>query len=60
VFVDAAERSRKTWYLERFMTLRETAFQDERSYFRMVAACPSTTPATGLAGLGHHQRPEPA
>ncbi|MFT3887482.1 MAG: type I pantothenate kinase [Arachnia sp.] len=35
VFVDAEEHLVKTWFLDRFMTLRETAFQDERSFFRM-------------------------
>jgi type I pantothenate kinase len=38
VFVDAEESLIKTWFLERFMTLRETAFQDERSFFRMFTA----------------------
>jgi type I pantothenate kinase len=34
VFVDAEESLHQAWYLERFMRLRKTAFQDERSYFR--------------------------
>lgn len=38
VFVDAEESLIKTWFLERFMTLRQTAFQDERSFFRMFTA----------------------
>lgn len=33
VYIDAAEESIKRWYLERFFLLRETAFQDESSYF---------------------------
>lgn len=34
VFVDAAEADIKRWFTERFMQLRDTAFRDERSYFR--------------------------
>ena len=34
VFVDAEEADIEQWYVERFFTLRETAFTDETSYFR--------------------------
>lgn len=34
VFVDAAEVDIKRWFIDRFMTLRDTAFRDERSFFR--------------------------
>lgn len=34
VFVDAAAEDIKRWFLDRFMTLRDTAFLDERSYFK--------------------------
>lgn len=34
VFVDATEDLIKSWFLDRFMHLRGTAFTDERSYFR--------------------------
>lgn len=37
VFVDAAEADIKRWFTERFMALRDTAFRDERSYFRRFA-----------------------
>jgi len=37
VYVDAGEDDLRRWYLERFMTLRETAFRDPRSYFRKFA-----------------------
>lgn len=33
VYVDADEADLRAWYLERFMSLRETAFTDPRSYF---------------------------
>ncbi len=38
VYVDAAEENLRAWYVERLMRLRETAFQDPRSYFAPVAA----------------------
>ena len=37
VFVDAAETDIRRWYVERFLALRLTAFQDERSYFHRYA-----------------------
>lgn len=37
VYVDAAEDDLRSWYLERFMRLRETAFRDPSSYFATVA-----------------------
>lgn len=37
VYVDAAAEDIRSWYLERFMSLRETAFRDPRSYFRRYA-----------------------
>jgi type I pantothenate kinase len=33
IYVDADEEHIRSWYIERFLTLRETAFQDERSFF---------------------------
>lgn len=38
VFVDAAEDDIRRWYVERFLALRATAFQDEHSYFHKYAA----------------------
>lgn len=37
VFVDADETHIQQWFIERFLTLRRTAFTDERSYFRRYA-----------------------
>ncbi|HJR26534.1 MAG TPA: type I pantothenate kinase [Acidimicrobiales bacterium] len=34
IYVDAEEADIEQWYVERFFTLRETAFTDETSYFR--------------------------
>jgi type I pantothenate kinase len=38
IYVDADEADIEQWYLERFLTLRETAFTDERSFFHHFAA----------------------
>ncbi|MCL6593061.1 MAG: type I pantothenate kinase [Alicyclobacillus sp.] len=37
IYVDACETDIKQWYIDRFLTLRDTAFRDERSYFRRYA-----------------------
>jgi type I pantothenate kinase len=37
IYVDADEDDIVQWYVERFMTLRETVFRNERSFFRMYA-----------------------
>jgi type I pantothenate kinase len=38
IYVDADESDIEQWYLDRFLTLRETAFTDERSFFHHFAA----------------------
>ncbi|MEO7271093.1 MAG: type I pantothenate kinase [Vicinamibacterales bacterium] len=38
IYVDADERDIESWYVERFMTLRETVFRDPDSYFSHYAA----------------------
>src|SRR5262249_5084816 len=38
LYVDADEPDIEQWYLDRFLTLRETAFTDERSFFHHFAA----------------------
>jgi type I pantothenate kinase len=37
VYIDADENILKEWYVERFLTLRGTAFSDPRSYFNRYA-----------------------
>jgi len=37
VYVDAAEEDVRRWYVQRFRRLRDTAFQDPRSYFSRYA-----------------------
>jgi type I pantothenate kinase len=38
LYVDADEADIEQWYLDRFLTLRETAFADDRSFFHHFAA----------------------
>ncbi|OEV10989.1 type I pantothenate kinase [Streptomyces nanshensis] len=40
VYVDARTSDIETWYLQRFRALRETAFQDPRSYFHRYTRVP--------------------
>lgn len=37
IYVDADRRDIRGWYVERFLTLRETAFQDSASFFHRYA-----------------------
>lgn len=37
IYLDADEASIRQWYVERFLSLRDTAFQDPRSYFHRYA-----------------------
>lgn len=38
IYMDADEEVLRTWYIDRFFSLRETAFQDPRSYFHRYAS----------------------
>jgi type I pantothenate kinase len=38
IFVDASHEDLRTWYVERFLKLRDTVFQDPDSYFHRLAA----------------------
>jgi type I pantothenate kinase len=38
IYVDADERDIQAWYVERFLRLRDTVFQDPQSYFHRYAA----------------------
>ena len=48
IYVDASPGDIERWYVERFLTLRETVFQDEASYFHRYASL-STEEATNVA-----------
>ena len=38
IYIDADEAEVRRWYVERFRSLRKTAFQDPKSYFHRYAA----------------------
>jgi type I pantothenate kinase len=40
IYVDAEESHVRTWFLDRFKRLRETAFRDPKSFFRRYAEMP--------------------
>jgi type I pantothenate kinase len=48
IYVDAPIEQLETWYIERFLRLRETAFRDTASYFHRYATL-STTEASSMA-----------
>ena len=37
IYIDADEEVLQEWYVDRFMTLRDTAFRDDKSYFHRYA-----------------------
>ena len=50
IYIDAAEELVESWYVERFLRLRQTAFRDPASYFhRYSMLCEEEARATGLA-----------
>jgi len=40
IYLDAEENLIRNWYLERFLTLRETAFKNPQSFFHKFAVLP--------------------
>jgi type I pantothenate kinase len=48
IYLDAQESLLREWYITRFMRLRQTSFQDPRSYFRRYSAL-SEAEALGVA-----------
>jgi type I pantothenate kinase len=40
IYVDAAQEDVRQWYIDRFMTLRRTAFRDPASYFHQYGSLP--------------------
>jgi type I pantothenate kinase len=49
--VDAAEADIEQWYVERFMTLRETVFRDPSSYFHRYASLTPEEAAETARGI---------
>jgi type I pantothenate kinase len=48
IYVDADDADLERWYVDRFLTLRDTVFQDKDSYFNRYASL-STEEAKGVA-----------
>lgn len=46
IYVDAATHDIRSWYVDRFLALRETAFRDDRSYFHRFAELDETSART--------------
>ena len=56
VYIDAEEAVLREWYVRRFLTLRDTAFIDPRSYFhRYALLSDEEATATATRDLGAHQ-----
>jgi type I pantothenate kinase len=51
IYLDAEEPLLRQWYISRFMRLRQTAFQDPRSFFRRYAELPEAEALAIATGL---------
>ncbi len=66
IYIDADEDDIRRWYRERFLALRTTAFEDERSFFHHFAALSAEEAATiadsiwrEINGVNLHENVEP-
>ena len=60
VYVDADAADVRDWYCRRFLSLRDTAFRDPRSYFtRYAELSHDEAVRQAESSVGHHQRAEP-
>jgi type I pantothenate kinase len=53
IYIDANESSIEDWYVERFLKLRETVFQDPDSYFQHFAALSDDQAVSVARGIWH-------
>ena len=61
IYIDAEEELIHSWYIKRFMRLRETAFRNPHSFFHRYAALSRRRRALDRRGpVGEHQPEEPA
>lgn len=51
IYVDADEQDIRRWYVERFLRLRDTVFQDPQSYFHRYASLDETEARATAAGI---------
>ena len=61
IYVDANEADIEQWYVERFLMLRETVFQNPSSYFHQLRGLtPDEAADTGAHALADDQSRQPA
>ena len=61
VYLDANDEVLQAWYVDRFLTLRGTAFRDPKSYFhRYSNLSDDEAIETAVVDLGKHQPGQPA
>ena len=61
IYLDAEEDDIERWYIDRFLTLRASVFQDPRSFFRRYADLDDDEAVdTARGDLAEHQRAQPA
>jgi type I pantothenate kinase len=53
IYIDADQADIERWYIERFLRLRETVFQDPRSYFHRYAALSDEAAAATAREIWH-------
>jgi type I pantothenate kinase len=53
IYVDAVEADIEYWYVQRFLALRETVFQDPSSYFHRYAALSTSDAEQTARGIWH-------
>ena len=51
IYVDADEQDIRVWYIERFLRLRDTVFQDPQSYFHRYASLSEAEARRTAAGI---------
>jgi type I pantothenate kinase len=51
IYIDAAEPDIESWYISRFLALRETVFRDPRSYFHRYAALDDAAAVATARGI---------
>jgi type I pantothenate kinase len=51
IYIDASEEDLQSWYVDRFLTLRHTAFRDPKSFFRRYAELSEAEAITIAEGL---------
>jgi type I pantothenate kinase len=51
IYVDADEADIERWYIERFLRLRDTVFQDPQAYFHRYAALNEAEARATAAGI---------